>query len=54
MRAYQNSLADPDNCDKYRKYTIDTVPRGNENAVTCVCMKKGLVAAFNDAAVKSL
>lgn len=34
MRSFQNSLADPKNCDKYSEFTVDTVDKSDDNAVT--------------------
>lgn len=34
MRSFQNSLADPKNCDDYSESTTTSVDESNNNAVT--------------------
>ncbi|CAI2374106.1 unnamed protein product [Moneuplotes crassus] len=48
MRSFLNSLADPDNCGNYELFNTNTVDRGNEEAVTCVCINEGFISVLFD------
>ena len=54
MRASQKSLADPDNWDRYAKFTTKTVNRGNKDAVTCVCITEGFITIVLDSSLQGV
>ena len=53
MRAYQNQLPEPEDCEQYIEVAFEEVNKSNEDELNCVCMREGFFNLLSNSSKRS-